>query len=102
MALAGLWETWRSEDASELESVAILTTGPNGFMKRIHDRMPVVLEEGDLDAWLDDGDDGTPLDEIQELACPAAEGVLDATPISRRVNNPRNDDAACLEPVEIK
>ena len=99
MALAGLWESWRSEDASELESVTILTTGPNTFMKKIHERMPVVLEFSDLDAWLDDGDNGTSLDDVRELACPAAEGILESIPVSRRVNNPRNDDAACVEQV---
>ena len=101
MALAGLWESWRSENGSELESVTILTTSPNKFMKRIHDRMPVLLEEDDLSAWLDDGENGTSLDDVQELARPAPDGILEAVALSRRVNNPRNDDEACLKPVEI-
>lgn len=99
MALAGLWETWRSEDGSELESVTILTTTPNRFMKPIHDRMPVIIEPNKLTAWLDDGDEGTDLGVIAKLARPAAAGVLEAFPVSRRVNNPRNDDAGCLEAV---
>lgn len=99
LALGGLWESWRSGDGSELESVTILTTSPNSFMKPIHDRMPVIIEPHDLDDWLDDGDNGTDLDVISGLTRPGPEGILEAFPVSRRVNNPRIDDAACVDPV---
>ena len=43
-AFAGLSETWLGADGSEIETMAILTTGANGDMARIHDRMPVIIE----------------------------------------------------------
>ena len=44
MALAGLWETWRSSSAGErVRSFAIVTTEPNELCAALHNRMPVVL-----------------------------------------------------------
>lgn len=101
LGLAGLWETWRGPNGDELESVTILTTLPNSFMKKIHDRMPVILDPADWTAWLDDGEEGTAQDVLVAFVQHVPEGILEAVPVSRRVNNPRNDDAACLEEVEI-
>ena len=77
------------------DSVAVTT--PNELMRGLHDRMPVLLQGKDWDAWLDDGDDGTPIDVVQSLMRPAPDGLLTARAISTRVNNPRNDDAAVLQ-----
>ena len=43
MALAGLWETWRSRAGERVTSFAIITTTPNELCAELHDRMPVVL-----------------------------------------------------------
>lgn len=99
MGLAGLWESWRGPDGLDLESVTLLTTSPNRFMKTIHDRMPVMLEREEWDSWMDDGRDGTSLERIAELAMPASEGLLDAVAVSRHVNNPTHDDPRCLEEI---
>lgn len=47
--LAGLWNTFARE-----ERFVILTTAPNETVSDIHDRMPVLLSPGELDAWLHD------------------------------------------------
>lgn len=48
LALAGLWESH-----AELGSTfTIITTGPNAFMAGLHNRMPVILEPRDWNAWL--------------------------------------------------
>jgi putative SOS response-associated peptidase YedK len=42
MALAGLWETWRSRSSGErVRSFAIVTTEPNELCAQLHNRMPV-------------------------------------------------------------
>jgi putative SOS response-associated peptidase YedK len=52
IALAGIWECWQSPNGSEIDTAAILTTSANALLSAIHDRMPVILEPHDFDAWL--------------------------------------------------
>jgi putative SOS response-associated peptidase YedK len=43
MALAGLWDRWRSKDKSETkETFTIVTTEPSRFAAQFHNRMPLV------------------------------------------------------------
>jgi len=48
MALAGLWENWRSPAGERVHSFAIMTTMPNELCAEIHNRMPVVLTQSPL------------------------------------------------------
>ena len=41
--LGGLWERWIGADGGELDTAVILTTVPNDLLRRVHDRMPVVI-----------------------------------------------------------
>ncbi|MFN9692546.1 MAG: SOS response-associated peptidase, partial [Synechococcaceae cyanobacterium] len=50
--LGGLWDRWLGADGGELETAVILTTAPNDLLRRVHDRMPVVIPEGLEEAWL--------------------------------------------------
>lgn len=96
MSLAGLWEYWQSPEGDELETCTILTTGPNELMEPIHNRMPVVLEPDDYAMWLDPD---TAADQLMHLMRPATPGFLAAYPVSTTVNNPRNEDPACIAPL---
>jgi putative SOS response-associated peptidase YedK len=99
MAFAGLWSSWRpSDDAEKVRTFAILTTRPNETVATLHDRMPAILEPEAFAAWLDP--DADP-EALAELLGPAADGVLDMYPVSRRVNSVRNDDPSCITPVEL-
>lgn len=97
LAMAGLWEHWeKAPDATALETCTIITTAANASVRPIHHRMPVILKAAAHDAWLDAA---TPPDALSALLCPY-DGALEAHAVSTRVNNPRHDDAACLEPPE--
>jgi putative SOS response-associated peptidase YedK len=48
MALAGLWETWRSPEGETIRSFTVVTTNPNALCAEIHDRMPAILKP---EAW---------------------------------------------------
>src|SRR6266850_4852712 len=52
MALAGLWENWKSPADEWVRSFAILTTEPNELCAELHDRMPVILAPETWLAWL--------------------------------------------------
>lgn len=94
-AFAGLWEQWeKAPDGKALETCTIITTAANPFVRPIHHRMPVILDGVGHDAWLDAA---TPPDTLSALLRPY-DGVLEARAVGTRVNNPRNDDDACLEP----
>ena len=106
---AGLWESWTDKSVSEedeatpaeptvLESCTILTTSANQDIEPLHHRMPVILEGEARDRWLDPDSDP---DSLHSIVGPAPTGLLSYLPVSRLVNNPRNDVARCLEPVQL-
>ncbi len=93
-AFAGLWESW-DRDGEEILSCAILTTNANALVGEIHDRMPVILASDAYDVWLDPASES---DELTGLLTPYPAGEMEAYPVSRLVNSPRNNDPRCVEP----
>jgi len=95
-AFAGLWEHWEPKEGEPIESCTIVTTDANEFMLSIHNRMPVILASQDYYQWL--GPD-VPTDSLRALLKPYAADEMEAFPVSRLVNNPRNDIPQCVEPI---
>jgi putative SOS response-associated peptidase YedK len=52
LALAGLWDTWKTPEGQESRSCVIITTTPNALVAPIHNRMPVILTSEDEAIWL--------------------------------------------------
>lgn len=94
-AMAGLWEHWVTPDGQAVESCAIVTVAANALVGELHERMPLILAPADYDAWLGTGTDNAEL----PLAVAAEEMV--AYPVGLRVSNARNDDPACLTPIDV-
>ena len=96
MALAGLYETWKGKvdgmDA-EILSTTIITTTANELVGRVHDRMPVIIDEGQWDTWLNPK---TTPEQAQEMIKPFPAYAMAERRVSIRVNSTRNDDAECL------
>lgn len=80
---AGLWECWKKPDGNLLETYTIVTTEANGFVSGMHDRMPAILDEADIDAWLA----GTP-EEAQAVLKPYADASMRERAVSRSLNSP--------------
>jgi putative SOS response-associated peptidase YedK len=97
-AMAGLWEHWAGNpQTGPITSVTIIVTAANAAIASIHDRMPVVLDPARYADWLDPAQhDAAALIDLLRPA-PPADWYLE--PVSRRVNNPRADDPALIEPV---
>jgi putative SOS response-associated peptidase YedK len=90
--LAGIASYWKG-----LYSVSLITTEPNEVMQPIHERMPVILEPGTYDAWLDRS-----LQDPRALMAfvkPYPAGRMAAHAVSPRVNKPENDDPALIEAI---
>ena len=96
LAIAGLWESWRDPAGEIRRTFTIATTAANGFMSRIHDRMPVILEPDAWSTWL-----GEKPGDPAALLRPAAEDVLRSWPVSRDVNLPRHNRPDLLDQVEL-
>lgn len=94
-AFAGLYDIWNDAEGYPIKSFTIITTSPNKLMEAIHNRMPVILLEDFEDKWLDPETD---LKEILDMLTPFDENKMEAFPISKLVNNPRNDTKEIIKP----
>lgn len=94
LAFAGLWEVWRDPRGEKIHSCTIVTSEPNAVAGRFHDRMPVILDPGDYERWLDPDDPAA-----LQLLQPCPDDWLEAYPVSPRVNSPQNDDPELVEPL---
>jgi putative SOS response-associated peptidase YedK len=94
-AFAGLWEPAASLPGA-VPTCTILTTEPNELARPIHDRMPVILDPGDYEIWLDPR--VTVPAEVRPLLRPFPAEAMTAFPVTTAVNNPAFDDPACLAP----
>jgi putative SOS response-associated peptidase YedK len=95
MTIAGVYDEWKnSEDGKTLKSCAMVIGTSNRFVSAFHDRMPIVLEADNFKQW---GRGEAP--EAAELLKSAGEDVLQAWPVSRRVNSSRtsDEDATLIE-----
>ena len=52
-SIAGLYNTFYDNEGTEYEAFTMLTINANQEMKHIHERMPVILSNEDVETWLD-------------------------------------------------
>ncbi|WP_322793184.1 SOS response-associated peptidase [Bellilinea sp.] len=94
-AFAGLWEIWHSPEGDELKTCTILTTDANELVGTVHQRMPILFEVDEAWTWLQ------PLaaDTLLALLKPFPAEKMEAYPVSRLVNDPKQDDPQCVQPI---
>ncbi len=97
-AFAGLWEVWGPSPEERVFSFTIITTEPNDLQPMVHDRMPVILRPEFYQRWLDRSFEDRAA--LQEMLKPFDSSLMKLGPVSKHVNNVRNDDPECIEPVE--
>ncbi len=95
LAFAGLWEGWRDPAGEVLRTFTIATTAANEDMAGLHDRMPVILEPAAWPVWL-----GEDVGDFTALLRPAPAGTVRLWPVSRAVNNVRNNGSELLDQVD--
>jgi putative SOS response-associated peptidase YedK len=96
---ATVYDSWINEHGETVNSCAIVTTSANDFMSSIHDRMPAILDEETLPLWLDPftSDPVT----LRNVLMPASNDLLQAIPVSTRVNSYKNDDAGLIDELSL-
>jgi putative SOS response-associated peptidase YedK len=97
LAMAGLWETWRSPQGERIRSFAIITTVPNELCAELHNRMPVVLKPEVWPAWL--GEEPATVPQLKSLLVPYPSAEMICWPVSQRVGNVKNNDPSLIAPV---
>ena len=95
MALAGLWENWRSPAGEWIRSFAIITTEPNELCAELHNRMPAVLKPETWPVWL--GEEAADAASLKALLAPFPSDEMTCWPVSTRVGNVRNNDPSLIE-----
>ena len=94
-AFAGLWDRWHRGD-QVIESCTIVTAASPEPMKNIHNRIPVHLTVDQARIW---ANQETESSRLQELLVPEIRIGIQVTPVSTIVNNARNKDDRCVEPL---
>ena len=94
-AFAGLYNLWTSPAGETVPTYTIITTGANTKMGNIHNRMPAMLFKEEWDSWLDPANHNTRT--LKDLLDPYPDDGLDYYPVSKEVNNVRNNGPELLE-----
>lgn len=94
IAFAGVWQNW-GKDEGRGPTCAIVTTGANDHMSRIHHRMPLVLEPDQWPLWL--GEEGRGAARLMQ---PGAEDVLKFHRVDPAVNSNRAKGPQLIEPID--
>jgi putative SOS response-associated peptidase YedK len=100
MALAGLWENWRSPAGQWVRSFAIITTTPNELCAELYNRMPVVLGPKTWPAWL--GEEPPGAGQLKAMLAPYPSEDMTCWPVSPRVGNVKNNDPSLIEPTSVR
>jgi putative SOS response-associated peptidase YedK len=80
----------------DVDTCCILTTDANELMRPIHDRVPVIPNQPHFERWLDPKEQDAAV--VTPLLQPFPSVRMKAYPVSPWVNDPRHNDARCLEP----
>ncbi len=97
LLFAGLWESWKPQDAEEwMHTYTVITGLPGKVSGNIHDRQPVILQPDAWDAWLCVGPN-----DARKLLDDTPEAELGYYPVSKAVGTPRNQDAELVEPITL-
>lgn len=97
--MAALWEQWTPRDeehGAPLLTCCVITTDANEALRPIQDRMPLLIDDHNVERWLDPK---TPADDIQSFMVPRVIDDLRSYRVSNWVNSPSHDDAKCIEPL---
>jgi putative SOS response-associated peptidase YedK len=99
MAMAGLWDRWRSPEGEIVRSFTIVTTTANPLLAPLHERMPVILDPDAWPRWL--GEVAADSEQLKALLRPYAAERMAIWPVDKRVGNVKHKDAGLVEPVAL-
>jgi len=93
---AGFDEAWYPVRNQPELTFTIITCPPNRVIASIHDRMPVILDEGAAEDWMKPREPQR--SSLKRLLIPAPDDILLMTPASSLANSVKNDGPELLIP----
>lgn len=96
MALAGLWEQWKSADGGMLNTCTIVVGAPNSLVGKVHNRMATIVPENFYEDWLNPDENTDYL--IAMLSVPFPADKMKMSKVSTAVNSVRNQGADLIKP----
>jgi putative SOS response-associated peptidase YedK len=95
-AFAGIYDSWRSPDGGEISTYTIITTDANDLVKKVHDRMPVILPQTAEKAWLDFS---VPEPDLLSFLNPYSVESMAVYQVSTRLNRSSENDPSLINPL---
>jgi putative SOS response-associated peptidase YedK len=96
IAFGAIWQDWTDDEGVVGATVAIVTTGANDAMGKIHHRIPVILESDDWALWL--GEDGKGAATLMQAT---GEKTLKFHRVDRAVNSNRASGPDLIDPLDV-
>ncbi|WGW05489.1 SOS response-associated peptidase [Tropicibacter oceani] len=93
LVFAGVWQDW-AQGEERHRTCAIVTTGANDQISKIHHRMPVILDKNDWGKWLGEEGHGA-----ATLMHAPPEAVLALHRVGTEVNSNRASGAQLIDPI---
>ena len=87
--MAALWTQWQ-----DITSFTIITKSSDLSIKAIHHRMPLILDDNCIELYLDHN---ISFDQSYKIS----ESLLDYYKVASIVNSPANNDASCIDSLDI-
>ena len=94
LAMAGLYEHWKSPEGQWLSTCTIITTSAPDDLGDIHDRSPLLVPREAWGVWLDPA-----VPDPGDLLIPGTPGVLEAWPVGKDVGNVQNNSPRLVVPI---
>jgi putative SOS response-associated peptidase YedK len=94
MLFAGLYETWYPTRNQPEVTFTIVTCAANATIAAIHNRMPVILDEGGAEDWMNPHE--AQPSSLKRLLVPAPAGWLTMRPASTLANSVKNEGPELL------
>jgi putative SOS response-associated peptidase YedK len=95
--MAGLFNLWTSPEGEQVCTSTVITTGANGTLMPIHDRMPAIMPADKADLWLDPGVHET--EKLLSILRPYPDDELELYEVTAKVNSPKNDGPENIEKI---
>lgn len=96
---AGVYNDFADAEGKPFYTCAILTCPPNNLVKRVHNRMPVIIKQKDEDSWL--STENKEFEKLFNLLKSYPDKQMRMNIVSKRVNNPRNDDGNLVKEIRV-